>query len=277
VNQWAGSGIGGASSGGSGGGTNAGATGKSSFVNMAQTGVALASPGQGGVLGGGNGESAAGMLANFQRAISASGMGLDGLGMNGSPGVRGANSGGLGGEPGAGIVLICKSISGAGVIDVSGGPGNPPAANATGAGSGGGGGVAILSSQAAVSAWPTINTVGGAGGQASVPYAVPSGTSAIAAGNSCTAQPKLSLGVSGGALASCTVVMAGAGCGSAPNVHWTIMGGAGSGGTITPTWSGGTVRSCTASGGSGYQAASYRTAGTGGDGGNGWYAEFAGW
>jgi hypothetical protein len=277
VNQWAGSGIGGASSGGSGGGTNAGATGKSSFVNMAQTGVALASPGQGGVLGGGNGESAAGMLANFQRAISASGMGLDGLGMNGAPGVRGANSGGLGGEPGAGIVLICKSISGAGVIDVSGGPGNPPAANATGAGSGGGGGVAILSSQAAVSAWPTINTVGGAGGQASVPYAVPSGTSAIAAGNSCTAQPKLSLGVSGGALASCTVVMAGAGCGSAPNVHWTIMGGAGSGGTITPTWSGGTVRSCTASGGSGYQAASYRTAGTGGDGGNGWYAEFAGW
>jgi hypothetical protein len=60
-------------------------------------------------------------------------------------------------------------------------------------------------------------------------------------------------------------------------LHWTILGGAGSGGTITPTWSGGRVTSCTASGGSGYQAAGYTTAGAGGDGGNGWYAEFAGW
>jgi hypothetical protein len=175
------------------------------------------------------------------------------------------------------VVLICASITGTGVIDVSGGVGGPAVANSTGAGSGGGGGVAILSSQAPVSTWPSLYTGGSAGGLATVPYAVPAGTSATASGNSCIAQPKLALSLTGGALSGCSVTAAGAGCGAAPNINWSILGGGGTGGTVTPTWSGGAVASCTASGGSGYTAATYTTSGNGGDGGYGWSAEFQGW
>jgi hypothetical protein len=191
--------------------------------------------------------------------------------LTGGAGVQGGNSGGAGGYPGGGVVLICGSIDGTGgVIDLSGAYGRPPAANSTGAGSGGGGGAGILSSQAAVSNWPAVYVAGGPGGLVIVPEA-------LATSGSCTTQPKVTLGVSGGALNSCTVVQAGTGCGTGANVTFNTVGGGGTGGTITPTWSGGALASCTASGGSGYTAASYTTAGVGGDGGVGWYAEFAGW
>jgi hypothetical protein len=87
----------------------------------------------------------------------------------------------------------------------------------------------------------------------------------------------MTLGLSGGALSSCSVTVAGAGCGSSPNINWTVLGGGGTGGTVNAIWSGGAVASCTASGGSGYTVAAYTTAGTGGDGGAGWLAEFSGW
>jgi hypothetical protein len=105
---------------------------------------------------------------------------------------------------------------------------------------------------------------------------------AVATGGSCTKQPKATLGVTSGALnGACTVVQAGAGCGTGTGVAWSILGGGGTAGTavVNPAWSGGTLASCTVTPGtsSGYTAATYTTAGTGGDGGNGWAAEYQGW
>jgi hypothetical protein len=279
VSLWNGNGIAGGASGGSGGGSSAGSAGKpATFTSAAASGGILNQAG--GAAGAASGAAGGNGSAPASPAIYAtenSGLGMDGVALFGAAGVQGANSGGAGGNAGGSVVLICQQITGTGVIDVSGGIGNPPAANSTGAGSGGGGGVVILSSQTAVSSWPTIYTGGGAGGQVSVPYAVPAGISSMASGNNCATQPRLSLTVSGGALSGCAVAVAGAGCGSAPSINWAILGGGGTGGTITPTWSGGAVASCTASGGSGYTATSYTSAGTGGDGGQGWYAEFQGW
>jgi hypothetical protein len=196
--------------------------------------------------------------------------------LTGAPGLAGANSGGALGYPGGGLVQICGTFNGTGgFIDASGAYGMPPSANSTGAGSGGGGGVVILSSQATAAAWPTISIAGGPGGLVTVPEA-------LATSGSCTTQPKATLGVTSGALnGTCTVIQAGAGCGTGTNVKFNVVGGGGTLGTATvnPTWSGGILASCTVTAGtsSGYTAATYSTAGTGGDGGNGWYTEFQGW
>ena len=228
-------------------------------------------------MSGGNGGNGLTIPTYEQRAFFTGGAGgLDGLFVTGPAGVQGANSGGLGGYPGGSVIQMCASINGTGgIIDASGSNGNPATANSTGAGSGGGGGVVILSSQAAVSTWPGVYVAGGPGGLATVPEAL--GTS-----GSCTTQPKATLGVTSGALnGACTVVQAGAGCGTGTNVTFSVVGGGGTlgTGTVNPTWSGGTLASCTTTAGtsSGYTAATYTTAGTGGDGGNGWYAEFQGW
>ncbi|MGD0548838.1 MAG: hypothetical protein ABR991_13630, partial [Terracidiphilus sp.] len=261
------------------GGGNAGGSGGGAAAGTAATPISFGniSPGGGGSAGGasgGNGGNAVGASKFYYRSQVNSGQN-DGLGLGGANGKQGGSSGGALGYGGGGVTLICAAITGTdgthtGIIDVSGQNGMPPAANSTGAGSGGGGGVAILSSQAAVSTWPTIYAAGGPGGLVTVPEA-------LATSGSCTTQPKATLGVTSGALSSCTVAQAGAGCGTGANITWNILGGGGSGGTVTPTWSGGTLASCTASGGSGYTAATYTTAGTGGDGGPGWSAEFAGW
>jgi hypothetical protein len=215
------------------------------------------------------------MSGSLIRAFSNSGGGADGLYLLGAGGGQGANSGGAGGAGGGGVVLICASISGNdgaynGVIDASGGYGLPGAADGTGAGGGGGGGAVILSSQAKVKSWPAVHAAGGPGALASVPQA-------LATGGSCTARPKIALGVASGTLSSCTVAQPGAGCGAGTGVVWNIVGGGGTGGTITATWSGGALQSCQAQGGAGYTAATYATAGAGGDGGNGWNAKFQGW
>jgi hypothetical protein len=273
VDASGGLGYGGGAGGGSGGGAAAGGAGVSSGpiwgINIGTNG------GTAGVVSGGNGSSGATPSSIIQRAVSNSGLGVDGMGLSGAAGKQGGSTGGALGNPGLGFTLICAAISGTdgthtGIIDLSGQYGMPPAANSTGAGSGGGGGAAIFSSQSTVSTWPTIYVAGGPGGLVTVPEAL--GTS-----GSCTTQPKVTVGVTSGALSSCTVAQAGAGCGTGTNVTFNILGGGGSGGTITPTWSGGALASCTASGGSGYTAATYTTAGTGGDGGNGWYSEFQGW
>jgi hypothetical protein len=141
--------------------------------------------------------------------------------------------------------------------------------NAGVTGGSGGGGAVILSSQAKVTAWPAVRVAGGPGALASVPQA-------LATGGNCTSRPKIALGVASGALSNCTVAQAGAGCGAGAGIVWKIVGG-GTGGTITATWSGGALRSCTAQGGTGYTAATFATAGAGGDGGNGWSAKFQGW
>jgi hypothetical protein len=100
---------------------------------------------------------------------------------------------------------------------VSGAAGVPPTANAEGASSGSGGGIAILSSQAPETFGIAIDTGGGANGEVSVPNAAPAGTSSVPSGNQCTTSPVLTLGVSAGALNSCTVTVAGSSCGASPS------------------------------------------------------------
>jgi hypothetical protein len=281
VNTWPSSNVGiiGGSSGGSGGGTVAGTAGvRSNYLpvsNVSALNAALG--GNAGAASGGNGGNGSSVSLSWQRALANGGAGIyDGLTLTGATGVQGANNGGSGGGPGGSFVAICESIDGTGgVIDASGAAGNPSAANNSGAGSGGGGGVVILSSQAAVTNWPAVYVAGGPGGLATVPEAV-------ATSGSCTKQPKATLGVTSGALnGACTVVQAGAGCGTGTGVTWNILGGGGTVGTavVNPTWSGGALASCTVTPGTstGYTAATYTTAGTGGDGGNGWAAEYQGW
>jgi len=258
--------------GGSGGGTAAGTAGLPYYY---ATNIGTTGGGAAGAANGGNGGNGGTLSSGLKHNFLALGAGLDGLYSYGGGGKQGGSTGGAAGNGGAPVILMCASITGTdgthtGIIDASGGYGAPPAANSTGAGSGGGGGVVVLSSQAAVSTWPSIYTAGGPGGLVTVPEAA-------ATSGTCTSQPKATLGVTSGALSSCTVVQAGAGCGTGTNVTFNILGGGGSGGTVTPTWSGGALASCTASGGSGYTAATYTTSGTGGDGGAGWSAEFQGW
>jgi len=274
---WVNNGVGGGGGGGSGGGTAAGTAGKSSFANTVNATWGTTDSGTAGAASGGNGGSGSSFSTLFIRAMTnANAGGLDGLYLTGSPGAQGGSSGGVLGYPGGGMVQMCSSISGtSGVIDASGAYGMPPSANSTGAGSGGGGGVVILSSRSTVTTWPTVYVAGGPGGLVTVPEAL--GTS-----GSCTTQPKATLGVTSGALnGTCTVVQAGAGCGTGTNVTFNVVGGGGTlgTGTVNPTWSGGALASCTTTAGtsSGYTSATYTTAGTGGDGGNGWYTEFQGW
>lgn len=271
------SGIGGAGSGGSGGGTAAGTAGTATYLSVTLSGNTAGSAGAAGAASGGNGGNGGGPTTSVQRTILGNGIGLDGFLLQGAPGHAGGSSGGVAGAPGGGVVLICGSITGTGTIDVSGSNGGAVAANSTGGGSGGGGGVVILSSQAAETFGIAIDTGGGAGGQASVPYAAPVGTSSVATGNQGTIPPILTLGVTSGALSSCTVTNAGSGLGASPSINFGVLGGGGTGGTIMPTYSGGAVASCTASGGSGYTASTFTTAGNGGYGGAGWSAEFSGW
>ncbi|MGA9668612.1 MAG: hypothetical protein WBQ94_05345, partial [Terracidiphilus sp.] len=201
-NTWANTqkGIGGGSSGGSGGGSSAGTLGVYSYPSTVGSGSGQASGGVAGAASGGNGGSGSTISASVLRGfVNAGAGGLDGLYLTGAAGVQGGNSGGSGGNAGGSMVQMCASISGTGgVVDASGAYGNPASANSTGAGSGGGGGVVILSSQATVSAWPTVYVAGGPGGLVTVPEAV-------ATSGSCTTQPKATLGVASGALnGTCT-------------------------------------------------------------------------
>jgi hypothetical protein len=272
-------GVGGGASGGSGGGTAAGTGGVTTTTSYGATAIAAYPGGSAGAASGGNGGNGGAIewAPYLQRAMTNAGAGgLDGLELSGSTGEPGGSSGGAAGQAGSGLVMMCASLSGTGgTIDASGGPGGPATANSTGAGSGGGGGVVILSSQAAVTTWPAVYVAGGPGGLVTVPEAV-------ATGGTCTTQPKATLGVTAGALnGTCTLVQAGAGCGTGTGITWNVLGGGGTlgTGTVNPTWSSGALASCTTTAGSssGYTAATYTTAGTGGDGGVGWYAEFAGW
>jgi hypothetical protein len=272
---------GGGPGGGGGGGTAAGAAGISLAL---YPGLNLSTPAAGGgaagAASGGAGGSGAAATSTNQRSTLAGGGLIDGRYLSGSAGGAGGSSGGAGGGAGDVLVLICGTITGTdgthtGVINMNGGAGSPPAANSTGAGGGGGGGVAILSSRAAVTTWPTVYTAGGPGALATVPQA-------LGVGGSCTTQPTATLGVTSGALnGTCTVVAAGAGCGTGAGVTFSVVGGGGTlgTGTVNPTWSGGALASCTTTAGSstGYTAATYTTSGAGGQGGAGWNAEFQGW
>jgi|SRR5438132_808177 len=258
------SGIGGGSGGGSGGGAASGTAGTNALYNS--SGSTLATGGTAGGSSGGNGGNGNSPTNQGRQAILGGNGGPQLFTLSGASGKQGGSSGGAAGVGGLGVVLICNSIDGSGgVIDVSGGYGTPPAANSTGAGSSGGGGVVILSAHTITNA-PTIYVNGGPVVPVSVPAAM------ISSGAGCTTLPVLTLGVTTGALSSCVVSTAGAGCVGTPT--FVPVGGGGTLGTITPTMSGGAVQSCVASGGSGYTASTFTTAGTGGSGGNGWTKSF---
>jgi hypothetical protein len=160
-------GIGGGSSGGSGGGSAAGTAGTTSYTTTAASAYpGYVTGGTAGAATGGSGGSGNTLNVNFQKAMTnAMDGGLDGLGVTGATGPKGGSSGGAGGEGGQGLVMMCAAIDGTGgTIDASGSAGANASANSTGAGAGGGGGVIILSSQATVGTWPTLNVAGGAGG-----------------------------------------------------------------------------------------------------------------
>jgi hypothetical protein len=271
--------YGGSSGGGGGGGTAAG-TAASNVYAMLGSSASVAPGGTAGAASGGAGGTGSSASATTWQKIWTNANPTDGLYMTGTSGGQGGSSGGAGGNAGDAVNLTCGAITGTdgthtGTINVSGQPGTPAATNSTGSGGGGGGGTVILSSQKAVSIWPTIYTAGGPGALATVPQA-------LGVGGTCTTQPKATLGVTSGALnGTCTVVQTGAGCGTGTGLTWSVVGGGGTlgTGTVNPTWSGGALASCTTTAGTstGYTAATYTTSGTGGDGGAGWYAEFAGW
>jgi hypothetical protein len=276
-------------SGGPGGGSSAATSGTTSYTVAVHSGNGNNWPdmsgGAAGAANGGNGTNgSSGACApsnctylSIQRAALQSGGAQDAQWFTGAYGPQGANSGGLGGTGGNHVTLICGSITwdgiNVGTVDASGGYGAPSTANSTGAGPGGGGGVVILSSQQAVTQWPNVYVAGGPGGLVTVP-------DVVAVGGSCTSPPKATLGVSGGAFSgACTVVQAGAGCGTGAGITWDFLGGGGTAGTavMNPTWSSGALASCTVTPGtsSGYTATTYTPSGTGGDGLYGWYAEYA--
>jgi hypothetical protein len=151
--------------GGGGGGTAAGSAG--SFLYQSYAGGSTVS---GGVADGGAGSSASGWpTTSAIRAAINGGLGFDLFNAGGSTGGQGGSSGGAGGKGGAQVVLICGSIVGTdgtntGSITANGAAGTAASANNTGAGGGGGGGILVLSSQAAVSTWPTLSVTGGSGG-----------------------------------------------------------------------------------------------------------------
>lgn len=264
-------------SGGSGGGTAAGTAGQNSFATAASFGNAAAIGGTAGASSGGAGGNAA-TIGSANRMFLSIGGGTGGQYFAGGKGSQGGSTGGAGGGGGAGVTLICQSITGTdgthtGIIDASGLPGVPPTANSTGAGSGGGGGVVNLSSQAAVTTWPTVYTAPGGSAGCTVPLVV-------GQGGTCTTEPMATLGVSGGAFSgAATVVTAGAGCGTGTGMTWTFEGGGGTPGTATfnPTFSGGALASGTVTPGtsSGYTASTFTTCGAAGQSATGWYSEWA--
>jgi hypothetical protein len=274
-------GFAGGSGGGSGGGTLAGTAGSNAYYTVAQTGLAVAGGGTAGASTGGNGGNG-GNVNDSPALREGPPAQMAQQYLSGGAGRQGGSTGGAVGYGGAGVVLICNQVTGTdgtntGTINVSGGFGTPAAANSTGSGSGGGAGVIILSSKNTIPTLPNMWATGGAGalsGTIGVPQA-------LAQGGSCTTIPTASIGVTAGAISSCVVQAAGAGCGTGTGVVFNVVGGGGilGTGTVNPTWSSGTLASCTVTAGTsaGYTASTFTTAGAGGNGGNGWNHVYQNW
>jgi hypothetical protein len=157
-------GVGGGAAGGSGGGTAAAAASSSTYFTTSNTGRLVSIAGTAGGTSGGNGGAAVAPTESSERAIFNSGVGSDGLYLGGSASGAGGSSGGAGAQGGAGLVLICGSITGTGTINLNGANGNNATANDTGASAGGGGGVFIASSQTAQRFRLTVTVAAGAAG-----------------------------------------------------------------------------------------------------------------
>jgi hypothetical protein len=150
--------------GGGGGGGGGGSTAKGHFGwNTVGNGwVILVSGGTAGAAGGGNGGNGmAAVFSQYAPLLSAGSFWPNG-GSWGAPG--GGSNGGLPGNAGGPVILVCQSINFTGTINVSGGAGKPPTANGSGAGGGGGAGYVILSTADWVANTGTFNLTGGAGG-----------------------------------------------------------------------------------------------------------------
>jgi len=161
--------AGGGSGGGGGGGTAAGsaASNVSLLPGITPTSsVALAGGGTAGAASGGTGGNGNTTSATSSGWLALLNSGtLSGYYWTGSPGGAGGSSGGAGGYQGAGLILMCQSITGTGTINTSGSAGGNAAANNQGAGGGGGAGPLVLSSQATEAlTGMTLTANGGAGG-----------------------------------------------------------------------------------------------------------------
>lgn len=249
--------------------TGNGLAGINSFPSSAESGINYGLGGAAGLTTSLNGANAGNQTGNGRRICSNSGGNTDYSSFGGSNGVQGGCTGSPGGEGGSSVTLICGTFTGTdgtniGIIDASASPGAPATANNVAPGSGAGGGIVQIASQTPVATLPAIYTAASAGGLFTVP-------DAIWSSGSCTSPPKATLGVTAGALSSCTPVQVGSGCGlTGAGTRVDILGGGGTGGTVTATWASGALATCSASGGTGYTQSTFTGVGTSGDGAIGW-------
>jgi len=150
--------------GGGGGGGGGGATthGRSGYWTVGNGWVEIASGGIGGPAPAGPGTNGETPGVTQYRPLLSTGSFWPAGGSLG--GLGGGPHGGLPGNAGGPVILVCGSINFTGTIDVSGGAGKPPSANNSGAGGGGGAAYVILSTANWVANTGTIKLGGGAGG-----------------------------------------------------------------------------------------------------------------
>ncbi len=144
--------------GGGGGGAAAGTGGETTVVVQ---GIPIVNGGAPGTAGGGNGRTALSVVQGQYRMLLSAGSSWPG---GGAIGGQGGSAGGLGGNGGTPVIFICDTIDFTGVINASGGNGQPSSANGKGAGGGGGGGYVIMAAETYTAKTGTINVSGGVGG-----------------------------------------------------------------------------------------------------------------
>jgi hypothetical protein len=147
--------------GGGGGGGGGAAAGHSGFYSAGDAYAEIVNGGAPGTAGGGNGGAGYATVPPQYRQLISGGTFWP---VGGSIGGQGGSGGGVAGQAGGPVILVCESIDFTGTINVSGGAGAPAPANNTGAGGGGGGGYVILSAESYVADAGTINVAGGPGG-----------------------------------------------------------------------------------------------------------------
>jgi hypothetical protein len=148
--------------GGGGGGGGSNAAGHFGWYTVGDGWVPIVSGGtKGAAPAGSGGNGATPALSQYASLLSVGSFWPAG----GSVGGKGGGPfGGVPGNAGGPVIMVCQSINFTGTINVSGGAGLPPTGNNSGGGGGGGAGYVILSTADWVTNTGTINLAGGAGG-----------------------------------------------------------------------------------------------------------------
>jgi hypothetical protein len=157
--------FGGAGGGGGGGASFALVQGQNGRGTVGIGGLPIANGGSGGSSGGTGGLGQSVDPGQYHQILSGGSFWPVGGAAGGQGGCNGhGKCGGIGGNGGGPVILICGSINFTGTIDVSGGNGAPAPINYTGAGGGGGGGYVIFSALSYSANSGTINVNGGNSG-----------------------------------------------------------------------------------------------------------------